>query len=73
MLVKVLLTGVGLGEAVVLTAFSAMYFGLQFMESKKISINNQELLNRVIELEKVSAANIDKLNKLNLATAYKRQ
>lgn len=72
-MVRVLITGASLGEALGLFALSALYAFHLFLESKKEPIANQDLWNRLIELEEAHKSVRDKISSIQVASSFKRQ
>lgn len=73
LLSRILVTGASIGESIALLSLSGLYSYFLFLESKKSPKANQELWNRVIELEEQLKLTRDKVNTVHLSSVMKRQ
>lgn len=71
-LIRLLATGATIGDAIVIIALSTVYSGYVWLESKKEPVPNQDIKNRLIELETAIEATKNKMNSISIASTFKR-
>jgi hypothetical protein len=71
-LIRLLVLGAGIGEALVIIGLSALYGYHLLLESKKQTPVNKEIVDRIVELEEQLSITKNKVNAINLASSMKR-
>jgi nitrogen regulatory protein PII-like uncharacterized protein len=71
-LIRLLIMGASIGDALVIIALSSLYGFFYFIESKKEPEANKELKDRIVELEEQVKIVKDKAASLSLASSFKR-
>lgn len=71
-LIRLLVTGASIGDAIVITSLSALYAAWCWVELKKEIPINKEIKDRVVELEEQLKNTKDKINSVAIAASFKR-
>lgn len=71
-IIRLLIVGAGIGEALVAIALSGLYGFYYYLESKKEPIANKDLLERLLALEDQIKTTREKVNSITLASHLKR-
>jgi uncharacterized membrane protein YfbV (UPF0208 family) len=71
-LIRLLVTGASIGDAIVIIALSALFAGWYWLETKKEPVPNAEIKNKIVELEEQLKLTKDKINSVALASSFKR-
>lgn len=71
-LVRLLITGADIGEAIVITALSCLYGGFMYLEHSKQPTPNKDIYDKISDLEDQLKGTKDKLNSVSLASSLKR-
>lgn len=71
-IIRPLINGVSLGDAVVILGLSCLYAAYYYFESKKEPIANKELLNRVVELEEQIRITKDIVHSVKLGSSLRK-
>lgn len=72
LVVRILLFGATMGDAVFATALCGLYGWHLWLESKAAKPVNKEIMDRIYFLEESLAATKDKVNSIMVATHFKR-
>lgn len=65
-LIRILINGATIGEAIVMLALSALYAGFYYLDYKKEPEANKEIRNKIVELEEQLKITKDKVNSVAL-------
>jgi hypothetical protein len=71
-LIRLLVTGASIGDAIVIISLSTLYAGWVWLESKKQVPVNKEIQDRIVELEEQVKVAKDKINSVAIAASFRR-
>lgn len=71
-LIRLLVTGAGIGDALVMIALCAVYAGHSYLEHIKEPIANKDLINRITEIEEQVKINKEVVHSIKLGASLKR-
>lgn len=71
-LIRLLITGASIGDALVMIALCSVYAGYLYLESKKDPIANKSLVDRIVEIEEQVKLNKEVVHSLKLGSSLKR-
>ena len=71
-LIRPIYSGASIGDALVLISLSSLYGVYYYLENKKSPVANQELINRIVELEESIRITKESIHSIKLGTSFKR-
>lgn len=71
-LIRLLITGASIGDALVMIGLSSLYFAIYYYKGHIEEPVNKEIQDRIVELEEQVKVSKDKMNAIVLTSSFKR-